>query len=190
MSSVADKNRLAYIGAKPGRTGAPERDSGAWFTPAPYARMVEEVLGQIDLDPFSADAANVNIRARRYFTAGQDAYRQRWFESKGTVFMNPPYTRGMVEGAVELFLAHWETGVITQGIVLVNNATETCWFQSLLRHSSAVCFTERRIAFENVDGKQVSGNTRGQAFFYFGRNVRRFADVFGRIGKVLVSGQT
>jgi ParB family chromosome partitioning protein len=141
-------------------------------------------MGRIDLDPFSSDAANERARARRYFTVEDDAFKQTWFEEQGRVFMNPPYTRKLVDSAIALFLEHLARDEITQGIVLVNNATETRWFQSLARKCSAACFPDRRIAFENVDGKHVSGNTRGQVFFYFGHRIERFREVFGRIGAV------
>jgi phage N-6-adenine-methyltransferase len=182
--SKADKDKLAYIGAKPGTNKNSLRDSDTWFTPSLYTDMATEVMGRIDLDPFSSDAANAQVKARRYFTIEHDAFQQTWFQEQGRVFMNPPYTRQIVDSAIELFLMHIDRGEITQGIVLVNNATETRWFQSLARRCSVACFPDRRIAFENVDGKHVSGNTRGQVFFYFGHRIERFHNVFGRIGTI------
>ncbi len=185
LPSMADRETLAYIGTKPGVPSDPNRDSDAWFTPSIYVEMAREVMGEIDLDPFSSAAANKHVRAKRYFDLAADAFKQKWFEEQGRVFMNPPYGRQLIDAAVDLFLANWASESITQGVVLVNNATETRWFHSLLRTSSALCFPDRRIAFENDDGKHVSGNTRGQAFFYFGHKQRRFEDVFARIGVVL-----
>lgn len=183
----ADREKLAYIGAKPGLTRSTDRDSDAWFTPSVYTEMAREVMGEIDLDPFSSANANRHIRAKRFFDPSADAYKQTWFQDQGRVFMNPPYGRKLVDAAVDLFLANWASESVSQGIVLVNNATETRWFQSLLRESDAVCFPDRRIAFENDDGKHVSGNTRGQAFFYFGHKGNRFRGVYSRIGVVLLT---
>lgn len=182
--SKADKNKLAYIGAKPGTNRGTLRDSDTWFTPSLYTEMAAEVMGRIDLDPFSSEAANERVKARRFFTVEDDAFKQQWFEDQGRVFMNPPYTRKLVDAAIDLFLEHRAREEVTQGIVLVNNATETRWFQSLARSCHACCFPDRRIAFENVDGKHVSGNTRGQVFFYYGHRQQRFREVFSRIGVV------
>ena len=181
----ANRERLAYIGSMPGTSKSSSRDADNWFTPIIYTNMAREVMGDIDLDPFSSATANESIKSKRYFDPDTDAFKQRWFQDQGRVFMNPPYGRGLVESAVDLFLDNWKNESVSQGVVLVNNATETRWFQSLLRSGAAVCFPDRRIAFSNDDGKHISSNTRGQAFFYFGHRMLRFSDVFGRIGIVL-----
>ncbi len=125
----ADVNTLAYIGKKPGVT---VRDSDSWFTPDKYTNMVRRVLGQIDLDPFTSEIANQHVKANRYFDIELDAFSQTWFVNAGTVYMNPPYSRKLIDKAVDLFLENIAIDSITQGIVLVNNATETQWFQKLL----------------------------------------------------------
>lgn len=183
----ANVNNLAYIGSKPGASDA-ERDSDAWFTPKKYTQMVRDVLGLIELDPFSSDFGNTYVEARRHINAEQDAFKTPWFDDKsGSVFMNPPYGRGLVNRAVDVFIENWVKGNITEAIVLVNNATETRWFHTLLKESSAICLPSGRIAFENNDGKNVSGNTRGQVFLYFGSNISRFSVIFNNIGISLTS---
>jgi len=185
MGKKADINQLAYIGAKPTSKVDPDRDSASWFTPSIYTELAKEVMGSIDLDPFSSKDANKHVNAKRFFTIKDDAFKQEWFQDQGRVFMNPPYTRKIIDAAAEVFLEQLMLEKITQGIVLVNNATETRWFQSLLRHCDAMCLPARRIAFENVDGKHVSGNTRGQVFMYFGHRSIKFNKVFSQIGFVL-----
>ena len=148
--------------------------------------MVREVLAVIDLDPFSSDFGNTYVEAHRYINVEQDAFITEWFENKGSVFMNPPYGRGLVNRAIAAFIGYWKEQKITEAIVLVNNATETQWFQTALKESAAICLPSSRIAFENNDGKNVSGNTRGQVFLYFGSNKSHFIDVFNRIGVCLV----
>ncbi len=182
----ADKNKLAYIGSKPGDGRGKVRDSDSWFTPSMYTDMAREVMGDIDLDPFSSRAANEHVKAKRYFDIKADAFKQQWFQDQGRVFMNPPYGRKIIDAAIDVFLANLANQSIAQGIVLVNNATETRWFHSLLRFSDVICFPDRRIAFETDDGKHVSGNTRGQVFLYFGHKTGRFEDIFGKIGAVLI----
>ncbi len=184
----ADKNKLAYIGAKPGTNKINQRDSDSWFTPCIYTEMAREVMGEIDLDPFSSEAANERVKAKRYFDINTNAFEQVWFADQGRVFMNPPYGRKIIDASTNIFLANWANESITQAVVLVNNATETKWFHTLLRSSSAICLPDSRIAFETNDGKNVSGNTRGQVFFYFGHCTEKFKVVFDRIGAVLLTG--
>lgn len=182
----ADSRKLGYIGAVPiSGNGNETRDSDAWFTPKKYIDMVNQTIGEIDLDPFSSAQANEIICAKRFFDETSDAFKQQWFTSRGTVFMNPPYSRQLINASVDLYVKHWRAGNITEGIVLVNNATETKWFQQLLAQSSAICLVSKRIAFENRDGKHVSGNTRGQVFLYFGNKVAQFRKVFSSAGVIL-----
>lgn len=183
----ADKNMLAYIGSKPGTDSSATRDSNAWFTPAIYIDMVREVMGEIDLDPFSSKMANKHIKAKRYIDEKGNAFKKRWFKEKGRVFMNPPYSRKIIDASIDIFLENWRNKSISEAIVLVNNATETRWFQSLLRSTHSICMPDRRISFEAVDGKSISGNTRGQVFFYFGSKPAKFKKVFRNIGVVLMA---
>jgi hypothetical protein len=91
-----------------------------------------------------------------------------------------------VAAAVERFLNEFTMGSFAEGVFIVNNATETRWFQRSFSVASAVCFTDHRISFWNADGKRQSGNTRGQAFFYFGDNPQRFVDAFDQFGTCLL----
>lgn len=182
----ADINKLAYIGSKPGSKSKTSRDSDSWFTPSLYTDMAREVMGDIDLDPFSSKVANEHVKAKRYFDVTSDAFKQKWFQDQGRVFMNPPYGRKLIDAAVDIFLTNIANDSISQAVVLVNNATETRWFHALLSYSDAICFPDRRIAFETDGGKHVSGNTRGQVFFYFGHKKNKFEEVFGKIGAVLI----
>ena len=178
----ADTKKLAYIGAKP---GSKPRDSDSWFTPCHYTDIAHRVMGGIDLDPFSSAKANKVIKAKRFFDIKSNAFNQKWFDSKGTVFMNPPYSRELIYPSTNIFINHWQNKSISQAIVLVNNATETKWFQLLLQNATSVCFVKKRISFTSPDGKNVSGNTRGQVFFYFGTRIKKFETSFKNIGAVL-----
>jgi ParB family chromosome partitioning protein len=179
----ADANQLGYVGKVPG-----SRDSNAWFTPPKYVKMVTEVLGGIDLDPFSCAEANKVVKAKRIFTERDSAFEGYWAEdflSPVSVFMNPPYGRGIMEKAIEKFRSAYRQGDITEAVVLVNGSTETKWFQAMVVDCSAMCLVAGRISFYNTDGKAVSGNTKGQVFFYFGNGVAKFKDVFSPEGVVL-----
>ena len=182
----ADKNKLGYVGSAPGSKAG--RDSNAWFTPMRYVDAAREALGGvIVLDPFSDAKANEKIKAKNFFTEQDDAFVQDWSLGQSTpnqitVWMNPPYSGALCAAAVSMFIDEYEKGAFGEGVFLVNNATETKWFQRAFTVASAVVFTNHRISFWNVDGKAMSGNTRGQAFFYFGKNPERFIKAFKEIG--------
>lgn len=180
--SKANANRLAYIGAKPGEN----RDSDSWFTPAKYIEMARNVMGSIDIDPFSSEEANKIVRAKRIFTADNSALTQDWNKlGRVNVWMNPPYGRGLIGDAIDKLIEEYYKGIIGQAIVLVNNATETQWFQKLTAEASAICLVEKRISFYNVDGKESSGNTRGQVFIYLNPlGCENFKKEFSTIGLV------
>lgn len=186
---IADANRLGYVGRKPG-AALPVRDADSWYTPSTYVEAARTVMGGIDLDPFSSEHANETVRATRILTEERSAYANAWRKDKRKypqgvrVWMNPPYSSGLITRAVDLFLENLSAGHIEQAVVLVNNATDTQWFRALREYSAAVCFTHHRISFESPDGKRISGNTRGQTFFYFGSESRAEAFVmeFSRFG--------
>ena len=187
--SKANVNHLAYVGAKPG-----QRDSDSWYTPVKYLESARKVLKGFDLDPFSSTYANETVKAKRIITEKQDAFKTSW--KAKTVFMNPPYGRGIASAACHEFVRNFTEGNFSRGVVLVNNATETKWLQELLAYATAICLTNHRISFTSPDGKHVSGNTRGQAFFLFESNkkskhatIARFEREFSAYGTILkVSG--
>lgn len=177
-TDIADVSRLGYVGKRPGA----RRDSDSWFTPPAYLDAVRAVLGRIDLDPFSSEAANLTVGAKRYYTEADDAFSKSWLA--GSVFMNPPYGR-QCRSAVEKFVAEFQRGSFKTGIALVNNATETRFFQLLLGSAKGVCFTNHRISFYNADGKRISSPTRGSVFFYFGPGTLSFCREFTKFGFAL-----
>jgi len=97
-----------------------------WFTPKQYIDAVKEVMGDIDLDPASCDEANAIVQAKQYFTKEENGLTQNWF---GRVFMNPPYSQGLVSKFANKLIEELTNGNTKEAIVLVNNATETEWFQ-------------------------------------------------------------
>ena len=76
------------------------------------------------------------------------------------------------------------TGNVTEAIVLVNNATETGWFQGMLPLASAVCFPRGRVRFLDPEGNP-GAPLQGQAVLYFGERRDVFAEEFGQFGAVL-----
>jgi hypothetical protein len=149
-----------------------------WYTPKEYADAVHEVMGFIDTDPCSCEFANDVVRAETYYTAGQDGLHQEW---NGCVYVNPPYGDGTVEEFAVKLMLEIDEGRTTQAIFLVNNCTETRWFQTLICHAAAVCFPCGRISFWSPD-RPSKTPLQGQAILYFGQNAKRFKRVFSGIG--------
>lgn len=160
------------------------RNSGndEWYTPAPYIDAARDVLGTIDLDPASSDIANEVVRARRFHTIDDDGLARDW---QGHVWMNPPYSTGLVERFVSKLLDAYDTGAVPAAIALTNNATETRWWQALGRRSAAVCMLSGRIKFRSATGEVAGAGLQGQTIAYLGADPDTFAKRFAEFGVVL-----
>lgn len=152
-----------------------------WYTPAEYIEAAYAVMDGIDLDPASSDKADEVIGANVYYTIEDDGLSRDW---AGRVWMNPPYARDLIEKFTSKLIYHFCEGEISEAVVLVNNATETKWFQDMFEVVAAVCFPYRRVKYWGPDG-QTGAPLQGQAFLYFGDNVDRFTAEFSQFGKVL-----
>jgi len=153
-----------------------------WYTPPQYIEAARAVLGTINLDPASSDIANKIVQAERYYTAEDDGLSAPW---DGRVWMNPPYSSDLIGKFSDKLAQHFVEGNITEAIVLVNNATETAWFQGMLIHAAAVCFISRRVRFIDMNGEPSGAPLQGQAVLYLGHNEALFAEIFSQFGKVL-----
>lgn len=149
-----------------------------WYTPAQYIDLAREVLGGIDLDPASCEFANETVKAQLFYSQDNDGLCQKWC---GRVWMNPPYSAELVQKFTEKFVDEYKVGNITEGIVLVNNATETAWFVNMANAASAVVFPRGRIRYQSPT-RESNAPLQGQAFIYFGDNAKRFLSVFSSIG--------
>lgn len=155
-----------------------------WYTPAEYIVLAREVMGGIDTDPATSEIANKTVQATQIFTAENDGRAQQW---KGRVWMNPPYAQPLIFDFAEAVSSKYESGEIEQACVLVNNGTETSWFQRLLKSASAVCFPRSRIKFVDPSGMPSGAPLQGQAVIYMGGNVDDFVAVFSEKGAVLLN---
>lgn len=158
----------------------PGYDSDEWYTPAEYIEAARAVMGDIDLDPATCAAAQDVIQAGAFFTKEDDGLTQPWH---GRVWLNPPYSASLVQGFVDKLCAEYNAGRLTEAVVLVNNATDTAWFHSLLARFPA-CVLRRRVPFWRP-GFSGGGARQGQVIFYLGPNADRFRGVFSSFGVVV-----
>jgi len=151
-----------------------------WFTPKEYIDAAIEVMGGIDLDPAFTPEANKVVRASIFYTAEDNGLEQVW---NGRVWMNPPYSGNVIGQFCHELIGWYENGNVTEAIVLVNNATETQWFQMLAKNANSILFPSSRIKFWHPGRPSISP-LQGQAIIYFGTQSDRFTQVFRKFGFV------
>ena len=154
-----------------------------WYTPAEFIAAARDAMGTIDTDPASSDIANRTVKASTFYTADDDGLKKPW---RGSVWMNPPYAQPLIAQFSDAVSEKYDTKEIKRACVLVNNATETGWFQRMLRSACAVCFLKGRVRFIDPDGNPSGAPLQGQAVLYFGDNPHRFARAFADLGCVLM----
>lgn len=152
-----------------------------WYTPVEYIDAAREVLGSIDVDPASSDIANERVKAASYFTKDDNGLAHEWH---GNVWMNPPYAQPLIAQFCEKVVEEFEAGRVTAAIVLVNNATETRWFQGMTGSATAISYPAGRIRFIDPNGAPSGAPLQGQSFIYFGNESQTFLHVFRQFGFV------
>lgn len=154
-----------------------------WYTPPAFIEAARRVMGGIDLDPATSEVANRTVQAARIFTAEDDGLAQEW--PVGRIWMNPPYAQPLIGQFSERLAQEVARG--SEAIVLVNNGTETAWFQRMGEVCAAVCFPRARVRFLDPQGNP-GAPLQGQAVIYCGPNADAFAAEFAAFGMVLRHG--
>ena len=147
-----------------------------WYTPKEIIEAARTVMGGIDLDPASSEIANNIVKAETYYTAETNGLDKDWH---GNVWMNPPYATELIDKFVDKLVEQKDN--YKQAIVLVNNATETEWFEKIVNIASVVCFPRHRVKFYKPDGK-VGAPLQGQAILYIGGASNKFTSAFSQLG--------
>lgn len=165
------------------------RNSGEdeWYTPPRFIEAARATMGGIDLDPASSPFANKAVKAGHFFTKEDDGLQQRWH---GRVWLNPPYSQPLMSQFAEKCREELKAERVKQLCVLVNNATDTAWFQDLVRCGSEnrripvchLCFTSGRVRFLDREGNPANTPLQGQAIIYFGSSSGLFIKHFRPLG--------
>jgi len=156
-----------------------------WYTPPEYIESARQVMGSIDMDPASSDIANESVNATNYFTKDDDGLNKEW---EGNVWLNPPYAQPLI--------SHFADSVVeqrnnySQATVLVNNATETGWLQTMLLKCDMACFVKGRIKFIDMNGNPGGAPLQGQVILYFGSNIDKFYNEFKKYGICMIRYKT
>lgn len=163
-----------------------------WFTPKYITDPALEVLGPVDLDPSSEEAANKRIAAAHYYTDEDDGLTQTW---SGTIWCNPP---GGKRDNKSLPLLFWQKLMETReqrwlqhGIFLAFSLEQLQSSQGKPYPSMGrflMCIPSKRIRYELWDGSPAASPTHASALIYVpGRCDLSgvFAEVFSSIGDIV-----
>lgn len=178
---VKVEEALAQRVPRPGDKQLIQHSSGnnEWYTPPQWVTLARNVMGGIDLDPASSDAAQTRIQAATYYTIQDDGLSKHWF---GRVWLNPPYSK--MRPWVSKAIASYDAKDVTEAILLVRPAVGASWYSTL---TARFCRAEPlgRIKFVGKDGSQQPKPVHGNTFFYLGGKPDRFSDLFKTGGCVI-----
>lgn len=167
IEQIVNKPHIAY-----------NSGNNEWYTPPEYIEAARNVMGIIELDPASSELANETVQAKHFFTVENDGLKQEWH---GKAWMNPPYAVELIGQFCKKLTKHFYKDDISEAIVLVNNATETGWFNMLIEQASAIVFPKTRVKFRMPNG-ETGAPLQGQAVIYFGKNSEKFIREFKPFG--------
>lgn len=171
------------------RTILHSSESAEWYTPAAIVDAARELMGGIELDPASCLEANATVRAERIYTLDDDGLSKPW--GARSVWLNPPYGRSSVDNRsnqavwLDRLIADYGKCCIGEACALVNAVPGNRWFDELWLH--AICFLRGRVRFVPPAGTGPRNSpTHGSVVVHFGVDHHRFAEVFARLGHVVL----
>ncbi len=131
-----------------------------WYTP----REILSALGEFDLDP-CAPVSPLWYTAKTMYNKEIDGLKQEWH---GRVWLNPPYSRPLIEKFVRRMADHGN------GIALLFNRCDSKMFQDVIfGKATAMKFLRNRIRFYRPDGSRGDSPGCGSLLIAFGEDNAR-----------------
>ncbi len=147
--------------------------SDEYYTP----KHIIEALGHFDLDPATPENPRWST-ADVMYTKEDDGLKQEWF---GRVFLNPPYSRPLVNQFIEKMAAHGD------GIALIVPKLGTKMFRDIIYPScSAIYILSERIKFYDENWVQQKSPICQSMLVAFGEENKKAILNSGLKGLMLV----
>jgi phage N-6-adenine-methyltransferase len=119
-----------------------------WTTPLWLLDKLYPIFGTFDLDPCSPthNRKTAPVKARVYYTEADNGLTLPW---AGTVFVNPPYGRGLKDWIAK---CHHEAtcGNVQTIIALIPARTDTSYWHQHVAGRAAILFLRGRLSFGNT----------------------------------------
>jgi hypothetical protein len=142
-------------------------------TPRWLAERITWFFGAIGLDP-ATDASNPVGATQFYAPPYSDGLALPW---PGTVYLNPPYGRGIDAWMIKL-VQEYREGRTLAAITLLPARTDTQWWGRIADYP--VCFFEGRLKFNDCE----TAAPFPSALVYLGPDNRRFCRHFSPLGRL------
>tara|TARA_Y100000310_G_scaffold258604_1_gene267067 strand:+ start:450 stop:941 length:492 start_codon:yes stop_codon:yes gene_type:complete len=114
--------------------------SGEWTTPQDFYEKLSWRLGPFDLDPCATAS---NTKCENFYTEADDGLSQDW--TGHTVFVNPPYGRGVEKWIEKGFLAGKDPD--TRVVMLIPARTDTKYWHEYVMKAAKIYFVKGRLKF-------------------------------------------
>lgn len=120
-----------------------------WSTPQALFNKLDEEFG-FELD---VCALPDNTKCARFFSPEQDGLKQEW---RGTVWMNPPYGRGLIAPWMKKAVESAGNGTIV--VALIPNRTNAPWWHDYVMRAAEIRFIRKKVAFDGGEGVPFFGS--------------------------------
>lgn len=155
-----------------------------WNTPPKYVKLVNEMFGEVDLDPCSNESSMIDAKTK--YILPTNGLVESWDFKR--IFVNPPYGRNIENGTT---IYDWikkgvESSKLNNELLfLIPVATNTKHFKELIfKQSNGICFLEdTRLKFWNNGKEDKKGAPMACCIVYFGKDLNKFKSVFSNVGK-------
>lgn len=119
----------------------------AWETPAALLAILHDVFGRFDLDPCAPRRSRTRVKARVHLTQEDDGLSVGWH---GTVFVNPPYGRGLAMWVAKA-RREVEEGRAKVVVALLPARPDTAYWHAHIAGRAVVYFLRGRLRFGDGD---------------------------------------